>query len=99
MEHGRGAFVPEDVLDYVVEPRTRFSEWVRRHNKEPSGRVLRLEEEAADAATAAALGIGEGTPIVVLERLGLADDRPVSLGTHRFRPGSRGCWRRCATAP
>ncbi|HEY5299048.1 MAG TPA: GntR family transcriptional regulator, partial [Acetobacteraceae bacterium] len=45
VEHGRGAFVPEDVLDYVVEPRTRFSEWVRRHNKEPSGRILRLAEE------------------------------------------------------
>jgi len=86
VEHGRGAFVPEDVLDYVVEPRTRFSEWVRRHNKEPSGRILRLAEEPADAAAAAALGIEEGTPIVLLERLGLADGRPVSLGTHHFAP-------------
>src|SRR5579875_463697 len=39
VEQGKGAFVPEDVLDYVVAPRTRFSEWIRRHNKEPSGRI------------------------------------------------------------
>ncbi|HJS87691.1 MAG TPA: phosphonate metabolism transcriptional regulator PhnF [Acetobacteraceae bacterium] len=89
VEHGRGAFVPEDVMEYAVEPRTRFSEWVRRHNKEPSGQVLRLVEEPAGAA-AAALGIGEGTDIVVLERLGLADGCPVSLGTHHFPPRLRG---------
>ena len=41
VEQGRGAFVAEDVLDYTVGPRTRFTEWIRRHNKEPSGRVLR----------------------------------------------------------
>ena len=40
IEQGRGSFVAEDVLDYTVGPRTRFSEWIRRHNKEPSGRVL-----------------------------------------------------------
>ncbi len=90
VEHGRGAFVPEDVLDYAVEPRTRFSEWVRRHNKEPSGRVLRLAEEPAHAAAAAALSVAEGTALVVLERLGLADGRPVSLGTHRFPPRLHG---------
>jgi GntR family transcriptional regulator, phosphonate transport system regulatory protein len=90
IEHGRGAFVPEDVLDYVIEPRTRFSEWVRRHNKEPSGQVLRLAEEPADAAAAAALGVAEGATLVVLERLGLADGRPVSLGTHRFPPRLHG---------
>lgn len=39
IEQGRGSFVAEDVIDYAVQPRTRFSEWIRRHNKEPSGRV------------------------------------------------------------
>ena len=38
VEQGRGSFVAEDVLEYAVEARTRFSEWIRRHNKEPSGR-------------------------------------------------------------
>ena len=42
VEQGRGSFVAEDVLDYTVEARTRFSEWIRKHNKEPSGLVRQL---------------------------------------------------------
>ena len=88
IEQGRGSFVAEDVLDYTVGPRTRFSEWIRRQNKEPSGRVLQLRAAAADAAVAAGLGLRAGARIILLERLGLADGRPVSLGTHHF-PGAR----------
>lgn len=88
IEQGRGSFVAEDVLDYVVGARTRFSEWVRRHNREPSGRVLALHELPALPAVADGLGIREGEPVVVLERVGLADGRPVSLSSHHF-PASR----------
>src|SRR5277367_4818616 len=49
IEQGRGTFVAEDVLDYTVGTRTRFTEWIHRHNKEPSGRVLQRREIAADA--------------------------------------------------
>ena len=48
IEQGRGSFVAEDVLDYPVGPRTRFSETIRRQNREPQGRILRLEEMPAD---------------------------------------------------
>jgi GntR family phosphonate transport system transcriptional regulator len=93
VERGRGAFVAEDVLDYTVGPRTRFSEWIRRQNMEPTGRVLRLEERAlghspADRQVATALGLRAEGRIVELERLGLADDRPVSLAVHHF-PAAR----------
>ena len=84
VEQGRGSFVAEDVLDYTVEPRTRFTEWVRKHNKEPSGRILQLREIAADAQVAAGLGVRAGAKVVLLERLGFADERPVSLGRHYF---------------
>jgi GntR family phosphonate transport system transcriptional regulator len=84
VEQGRGTFVAEDVLDYTVEPRTRFSEWIRRHNKEPSGQVLQLKETLGDAQTTATLGIRPGGRVVLLERLGLADGRPVSLTRHHF---------------
>jgi GntR family transcriptional regulator, phosphonate transport system regulatory protein len=84
VEQGRGTFVAEDVLDYTVEPRTRFSEWIRKHNKEPSGKILQLREVAAEASVAAGLGVRPGSRVVVLERLGLADDRPVSLARHYF---------------
>jgi GntR family phosphonate transport system transcriptional regulator len=84
VEQGRGSFVAEDVIEYAVEPRTRFSEWIRKHNKEPSGRVLQLKETAATAQVAVGLGIRPGSRVVLLERLGFADDRPVSLATHHF---------------
>ena len=38
-----GSFVAEDVLDYPVGPRTRFSETIRQQNREPQGRMLRIE--------------------------------------------------------
>ncbi len=88
VEQGRGTFVTEDVLEYTVEPRTRFSEWIRRHNKEPSGQVLQLREIAADSQVASSLGIRTGGRVVLLERLGLADERPVSLSRHYF-PSAR----------
>jgi GntR family phosphonate transport system transcriptional regulator len=88
VEQGRGSFVAEDVIEYAVEPRTRFSEWIRKHNKEPSGRVLQLKETAATAQVAAGLGIRAGSRVVLMERLGMADGRPVSLASHYF-PSAR----------
>jgi GntR family phosphonate transport system transcriptional regulator len=88
VEQGRGSFVAEDVLDYAVSARTRFSETIRRHNREPSGRTLSLRELVADPAICAALAIRPGSRIVRLERLGLADGRPITLGTHCF-PAAR----------
>jgi GntR family phosphonate transport system transcriptional regulator len=88
IEQGRGSFVAEDVIDYTVGPRTRFSEWIRRHNKEPSGQVLRLVELAADTTVAAGLNVRVGARVVLLERLGFADERPVSIASHYF-PATR----------
>jgi GntR family transcriptional regulator, phosphonate transport system regulatory protein len=88
VEQGRGSFVAEDVLDYNVEARTRFSEWIRKHNKEPSGIVRQLREMPADRRVADGLGVRNGSRVVLLERLGLADDRPVSLVRHYF-PATR----------
>ena len=88
VEQGRGSFVVEDVLDYAIGTRTRFSEWIRSHNREPGGVVLDLGEIAADAVVAAGLGLPAGALVVRLERLGLADGRPVSLGSHHF-PAAR----------
>jgi GntR family transcriptional regulator, phosphonate transport system regulatory protein len=88
VEQGRGAFVAEDVLDYNVEARTRFSEWIRKHNKEPSGIIRQLREIPADRRVADGLGVRAGSRVVLLERLGFADDRPVSLARHYF-PATR----------
>jgi GntR family transcriptional regulator, phosphonate transport system regulatory protein len=88
VEQGRGSFVAEDVLDYTLGPRTRFSEIIRRQNRAPEGRLLRVAELPAEAPIAEALGIRRGRAIILVERLSLADGRPVVIGTHHF-PAAR----------
>jgi len=84
VEQGRGAFVAEDVLDYRLGPRTRFSELIRRQNREPAGRILKLAEMPAETLLAEALGIRRGRAVLRVERLGLANGRPVVVGHHHF---------------
>ena len=101
VEQGRGSFVAEDVLDYTVGLRPRFSEWIRAQSREPSGRAVALREASADAAIAAGLGVRAGARIIQFDRLGLADGRPVALGSHHFvaarHPGLLGALGECAT--
>jgi GntR family phosphonate transport system transcriptional regulator len=84
VEQGRGAFVAEDVVDYRLGPRTRFSELIRRQNREPAGRILRVAETPAETQLAEALGIRRGRPVLRAERLGLANGRPIVIGVHHF---------------
>lgn len=101
VEQGKGAFVADDVLDYAVSSRTRFSEWIRRHDRVPAGQVLRIREIVAPAPVAAGLALRDGESVVVLERLGLADGEPIALSDHSFPvsrlPGIAEALRSCAT--
>lgn len=87
VEQGRGAFVAEDRLDYAVLQRTRFSEWIRRQNKEPTGQVLHVRSLECSPVVAAGLGVEKGSRVALLERLGLADGVPVSMTSHYFPEG------------
>ena len=85
-EQGRGSFVAEDVLDYQVGTRTRFSEWLRRHNRDGGGRVLELRQTVADASIASGLQVSAGDAVVLMHRLAVAEGKPVSLARHWFSP-------------
>lgn len=87
IEQGRGTFVQESLIDYQVRRRTRFTDNLVRLNKEPSGRLLGVEQLTAEHAVAKALEIRRGSPVVMLERLGEADGRPLSLSSHYFAKG------------
>jgi GntR family phosphonate transport system transcriptional regulator len=88
-EHGRGSFIADEVLDYRIGKRPRFSEFVRGNNRVPMGEILHLSETAlgelpeAEAA-GQALALGPEENVVILERLGSADARPVALSRHIF---------------
>jgi len=88
IEQGRGTFAADDVIEYTLAPRTRFSEVIARQNREPSGRILRIIEIPADDAAAKALGVRRGRLLWVVHRLGAANERPVSFARHHF-PQSR----------
>ena len=45
---------------------------------------MQLKDTAAESQVASALGIRPGSRVVLLERLGFADDRPGSLAHHYF---------------
>lgn len=88
-EHGRGSFVTEAVLDYRIGQRPRFSEWVRGHNRTPLGDILQLVEVGLETLpeamlAAEALRIGPAEPVILLERIGTADARPLSVSRHVF---------------
>ncbi len=84
VEQGKGAFVADDLLHYEISTRTRFSERIRRQNRVPDGHVLRLRPIEASAAAAAALDLPDRSPLILLERIGLADGVPISLTDHHF---------------
>lgn len=88
VEQGRGSFVAEDVLDYPLGPRTRFSEIIRAQNREPAGQMLRIVEIPSEPRIAELLRIRPGRPVILAERLAMADGRPVALGSHHF-PAAR----------
>ncbi|PKU26652.1 phosphonate metabolism transcriptional regulator PhnF [Telmatospirillum siberiense] len=84
IEQGRGTFVQESVVDYRVKQRTRFSENILDARQEPSGRILSVREEAAEGAVAKALELRKGAIVWVIERVGEANGRPISVASHYF---------------
>ncbi|WP_420565728.1 phosphonate metabolism transcriptional regulator PhnF [Thalassobaculum sp.] len=84
VEQGRGAFVRENVLEYLVGQRTRFTENVRRANRTASGRLQSFKRMRAPKDVAAVLRLAPGTAVLRVETVNQVDDRPLSIGDHWF---------------
>lgn len=84
IEQGRGTFVQEDIVDYPLSSRTRFSEIIERQAKTPSGTLLRSATIPADQTVSDALGVAPGAPVALIETIGKADNQPISLVGHHF---------------
>ena len=81
---GRGSFVRKPSILYKIGRRTRFSDLLEQQATNPSTRTLILEIRPADPVVAAALGIKAGAPAIFVERIGYANDQPISLACHWF---------------
>ncbi len=82
MRHqGRGTFVAQ------VTPRSQhfslssFADEMRRQHRRPRTVLLKNETLPANATTAARLQIAPQTPVLLIQRLRLADDQPVAIET------------------
>lgn len=84
IERGRGTFVQEEVIDYPVTRRTRFSDVMILSDHQPGQRPLRALEVPADAEVARELGIAAGEPVLLVETIHEADGRPLSVTAHYF---------------
>ena len=84
IEQGRGTFVRDQVLDYPIGSRTRFSEIIAAQDHEPSGRLIGSEEAPAEAEVARPLKVRPGTRVLRLDTLNLSDGVPIGVASNWF---------------
>ncbi|MGP9538098.1 GntR family transcriptional regulator [Brachybacterium sp. AOP43-C2-M15] len=77
-EVGRGSFVARPAVTLPLHL-TGFTEDMASRGITATSRVLRLAEEPADAASAEHLGLVEGAAVIRLDRVRLADGRPMAI--------------------
>ena len=82
---GKGTFVAHPRIRQRLTRLTGFTEDFRARRMKPASQLLRQGIEPALARVASALRITEGTPVIVLERLRLADDLPMALEISHLR--------------
>ena len=81
---GRGTFVQDDVVEYVIERRTRFSETVRKMGRTPGGRLIRAEQMPSDGRVARGLGLRPGELVILIELVHAVDNQPMTITAHYF---------------
>lgn len=82
---GKGTFVAHPRIRQRLARLTGFTEDFQARRMNPASQLLRQGKELATARVAAALRIEEGTPVIVLERLRLADDLPMAVEISHLR--------------
>lgn len=80
-EQGRGTFVAEPKLAQGPREMTSFTDEMRNRGVRPTSKVLKQDVIKAEADVAERLGIAEGSQVMRLKRLRLADDEPMGIQT------------------
>lgn len=91
VDRGHGMFVAAAPIPYTLGKRVRYNEALKAHGLQASYRTLRVTEIPADSSIAKRLELQIGDPVILFERLALADEQPINVGSsyfpnHRF-PG------------
>jgi GntR family transcriptional regulator, phosphonate transport system regulatory protein len=80
--HGIGTFVLDRPADYLLGSATRFTETFESLGKTASNRILRKLVIPARGGVATRLQIADNSPVVWIESLRMADDRPICVISH-----------------
>jgi GntR family phosphonate transport system transcriptional regulator len=88
VEQGRGTFVQEGVIDYVVGKRTRFTENMLKNRRYPSTVLLQCSVVMPPPPVARQLELAADARTVLLERVNSAGGRPISVSSVYF-PAAR----------
>jgi len=83
-EQGRGVFVNMELLEYPLGRRVRFTETLQAQRRTPGGRILEIMRESATNDIARALNKRIGDRVWRIERLGVAEGRPLTVASHFF---------------
>jgi len=78
-EQGKGTFVAEPKISQALLKLTSFSEDMRNRGMQPDSRVRRSYLQDASRTVAERLQIQEGKPVIVFERIRLADQRTMAF--------------------
>ncbi len=84
--HGKGTFVSSKRISRNIAKGISFSDMIRLNGMTPSSRIIKCAYEPANEADIRELGLEPDSEIIVLERLRLADNVPVSIDTVRMHP-------------
>lgn len=84
IDRGRGTFVASTPISYPIGKRVRYNEALKAQGLKVSHQLLHTAELPADRAIAKRLEIAIGVSVTLLERLSLADDRPISVASSYF---------------
>jgi GntR family transcriptional regulator len=87
---GRGTFVAEQPIHRQAGSLISFSDEMRRKGRRPSSKVLRRRMRAGELEETAQLALEEGSDVLELVRLRLADDEPIAIEASAFAPALAG---------
>ena len=84
VDRGRGMYVAATPIRYPIGERVRYNESLKAQGIKASYRKLKAIEIPAPKAISKALELKIGDRVVLIERIGLADNQPVSIGSSYF---------------
>lgn len=84
IEHGRGIFVAERSIPFLLDSRTRFSENLKRLGLSGERRFIDATHDDASETVAVALDLSPGDEIITVSALAIVDHRPAGLITDYY---------------